>query len=167
MSASSSSIIIKPFFVYGTLLRNFRNYNTFLKPKEHAIRITAGSVKGFHLVHFNEGYPGMFLNSKNQNTTVAGEIIYPKDKETYEDLQKKLDHLEGYDPNDDPENNFYERKCVECIDKNGNKVICDTYICKLNPDDGLLLDGDIISWKDFMRKSNLQGACTDWAEKKE
>ena len=165
--SSSTSYIMKPFFVYGTLMKNFRNYDIFLKPKEHAIKIINGTIQGFYLVHFKEGYPGMFVNSKDPSSTVIGEIIFAQDEETHKELQLKLDHLEGYDPHGKDSDNFYVRQNLNCIDENGDNISCDTYICKLNPEDGILLQGNTVSWRKYMEQTNSKGAGDDWAEKQD
>ena len=69
----SSLPAVRPFFVYGTLMKNFRNYNAFLRGK--AVDIVPASVSGFYLVHFNEGYPGMFLNVDNPDSKVLGSLF--------------------------------------------------------------------------------------------
>ena len=70
----SSLPAVRPFFfVYGTLMKNFRNYNAFLRGK--AVDIVPASVSGFYLVHFNEGYPGMFFNGDNPDSKVLGSLF--------------------------------------------------------------------------------------------
>ena len=161
----SSLPTVRPFFVYGTLMKNFRNYNAFLRGK--AVDIVPASVTGFYLVHFNEGYPGMFFNGDNPDSKVLGELVYPKDTETWKSLQVSLDELEGYNPSDkEGRNNYYERVNLSCFNEDSKGMVdCDTYICKLDPLEGIRLNGNVVSWRDFMKERNMVGAGEDWAQK--
>ena len=38
---------------------------------------------------------------------------------------------------------------------------------KLNPEDGILLQGNTVSWRKYMEQTNSKGAGDDWAEKQD
>lgn len=109
----------------------------------------------------------MYANTENPDSTVLGELVYPKDDDTRKSLQESLDELEGYDPTDkDGSNNYYERVNISCVNEDSKSVVdCDTYICKLDPLEGIRLKGDVVSWRNFMKERNMTGAGEDWAQK--
>lgn len=102
-------------FVYGTLMRDFKNYKRYLEGRVN--RITQGQTYG-ELYHLPEGYPALLEGDDN----IKGEIVEPVD----EKLLKSLDRLEGYAKG--RKNNLYERK-VKCIlTENGEEIACWVYI---------------------------------------
>ena len=90
------------FFVYGTLMTGLRNQLKFL-PHHMVSKIVPGVVLDTRLVHFAEGYPGMYPEKGGPG--VKGEVVYVK-PEFVKTVVKSLDYLEQYYGPDD-ERNLY------------------------------------------------------------
>ena len=101
-------------FVYGTLMKGFRNYRRYLEGRIN--RIIPGKTYGL-LYHLPEGYPALLPG----NETVVGEIMEPVDKK----LLKLLDRLEGYD--ELGEGNLYDRGKRKILTENG-ELECWIYV---------------------------------------
>ena len=155
--------IVKPFFVYGTLMEGFRNHEALVLGK--AEKIIQGSVENHYLRHFPAGYPGMYQvkTIEERLKTVIGEIIFPK-HEFYRILSDNLDILEGYQGPNDP-NNMYERTEVKLKDADGKTFLCDTYICLLDESKGQSIGVDNYDWKSYMKNKGLKDAGKDWANR--
>jgi gamma-glutamylcyclotransferase (GGCT)/AIG2-like uncharacterized protein YtfP len=157
------------FFVYGTLMRGFRNQQKHLP--DHAVeKVVRGylSVDGF-LVHFEQGFPGLFYNSETgqdigSHKTIAGELVYVKD-EYFDEVTRLCDGLEEYFGPNDPRN-LYRKETVSALDENKNTVSCQTYICLLDPfKRSVRVEGDPVCWRTHMEANNLDAAASDWASK--
>lgn len=99
------------FFVYGSLLTDFYNFNKFLRGK--TIHIESGYIYGklFHLQ--NKGYPAFIEGGKDK---VYGEII------TFENSQetlKAIDRLEKFDPKTLDENEYNRKIQLVYSEKTG------------------------------------------------
>lgn len=125
-------------FVYGTLMKNFRNYKRYLEGR--ISRITPGKTYGL-LYHLPEGYPALLEG----NEIVEGEIIEPVDKKLLKALDRLEDYVEGRS------SNLYERKIREILTEDGEKVTCWIYIYtdeRYAKENGILIpDGN---WRKFM-----------------
>lgn len=96
-----------PVFVYGTLLKGFRNYNNYLAPKEplgtatiHAKMLSLG------------GFPGIYDLDKT-TLVVNGEVYMV----THGEL-RSLDRLEGYNPQS-PTTGLYNRRPTTAVINSG------------------------------------------------
>ncbi|NLX69287.1 MAG: gamma-glutamylcyclotransferase [Clostridiales bacterium] len=125
-------------FVYGTLMKDFWNYDKYLKGR--ISRITPGITYGL-LYHLPEGYPALLAGTE----AIKGEVIEPVD----ENLIKDLDRLEGYV--EGRSNNLYKREVKTVLTQDGEKINCWVYIYadeRYAKENGILIpDGD---WRKFM-----------------
>jgi len=101
-------------FVYGTLMRGFRNYERFLEGR--ISRVVPGRTYG-ELYHLPEGYPALLKG----NGSVEGEIMEPVD----EALLRNLDRLEGY--TEGRAKNLYIRFIDNIMTETGEEVPCWVY----------------------------------------
>lgn len=127
-------------FVYGTLLKSFRNHERYLKGRIH--RITPGKTHGL-LYHLPEGYPALIKG----NEIIRGEIVEPVDEE----LLKSLDWLEGFD--EGRRNNLYERYVRKVFTDEGEEMNCWIYFYtneKYARENGIPVPGG--DWRKFMEK---------------
>lgn len=91
-------------FVYGTLLKGFRNWNWFLnKPDVKFLGEDVITGKFTMVALYN--FPGVVLNDNKPNNKIYGEV-YEIDEQTL----YNIDCLEGYDP--DPKQTFYSKIIV-------------------------------------------------------
>ncbi len=105
------------FFVYGSLLRRYRNFNRFLK---HKVRSVEPAYCQGYLYHLPIGFPGL-VEVEGCHDLVAGEVMTFKCPEK---VMRALDRLEGFHP-DDPERSLYQRRKLPVIVgrvRNGKKV---------------------------------------------
>ena len=63
-----------PFFVYGTLMKNFSNHYHIFKNITN-MEIKKGELEQACLYHFDMGFPGVY-ELKEENKTVKGELIF-------------------------------------------------------------------------------------------
>lgn len=96
----------KLFFVYGTLLEGFSNYNRILKGKTVSIR--EAKIEGFDMYSV-----GFFPAIVPGEGTVFGEVI-EVDPAVYEETKMRLDILEGYYPTK-PKSSMYLRKEMKVL----------------------------------------------------
>lgn len=135
----------KKFFVYGTLLEGFINYERYLEGKiiTRAYARTKGEL--YHLIDF--GYPAMVEG----HDYVYGELI---EFEDYTNTVKAVDEMEHYYSEENPENE-YERKKIEVELLKGNRELAYAYIYnfknveQLRNEDVYIKDGD---WRKFYNK---------------
>lgn len=134
-------------FVYGTLMKGFRNYKKYLEGKVFSSR--TGYVKGmlYHLE--NKDYPGFVPDGDGR---VYGEILeIPKDYTLMDDL----DMLEGCKEKDCV-NQEYCKKDLKVFTEDGKffdelAVYVYNLKAKVNSlDDRILLESG--SWKEYRRK---------------
>lgn len=137
------------FFVYGSLLTGFYNYDKFLKGKVIATEL--GSIIGtlYHLQ--NKGYPGCIAVGEQR---VFGEII------TFDNTDgalDRIDDLEGYKPNQADDNEYNRTNLVVNRLFDHTTVNLDVYLynphSKNNQNDTkiLLPNGD---WRHYMLTKN-------------
>jgi gamma-glutamylcyclotransferase (GGCT)/AIG2-like uncharacterized protein YtfP len=103
-----------PVFVYGTLRRGQKNYPHYLQGK--TLRERSATVSG-HLYFVDDGgYP--YLTSGMGR--VFGEMmeLLP---EQYEEILRKLDELEEYDPRDE-KHSVYLRRRTEAVLEHGERI---------------------------------------------
>ena len=101
-------------FVYGTLKAGMSNDRPIYKDNRKDVQ--EGTVEGtlFDLGHF----PGLSLAG---NTVIQGEVhTYPK--ELMEEIVGRMDSLEGFSPDAPEDHNFYNRRIVDILLKNGEKA---------------------------------------------
>ncbi|ETW08850.1 hypothetical protein H310_01352 [Aphanomyces invadans] len=114
-----------PFFVYGTLMRGFRNYDKHVGSYA-SLRFVAerGSVANASLVHFAAGYPGMYDGGCG---IVYGQVVTADDPQEYDALFQGLDALEDYYGPGHPSNE-YNRVQVD-VDCGTERIRAWTYYC--------------------------------------
>lgn len=117
-------------FVYGTLLEGLRNHRAL---KGADLFDTALTVDNFSM-YAHLSFPAITL-----------EPAYPIVGEVYsvdEQVLKRLDHLEGYDP-EHPERSFYKRKYIKVKCANGSVYDALVYYVDTPPFDmKFLFEGD-------------------------
>ncbi len=96
------------FFVYGTLLRPFANYQRYLK--NFIASITPAYCPG-QLYHLPEGYPGLIPADGPQPDLAAGELMSFRDPLK---ILSQLDSLEDFDPAH-PESSLYLRRLQQVL----------------------------------------------------
>lgn len=132
-------------FVYGSLMKDFFNYNKYLKGK--VIEIKYGYVIGslYHLS--NKGYPGFM---KSGHGKIYGEIMTIRD---YDEVLVLMDKLEGYVPMKHVDN-MYNRISTQVFElASTNTHMLDVYVyndkAKVNKRD-IKIPLDHGSWRDYM-----------------
>ncbi|OQR96822.1 hypothetical protein THRCLA_21979 [Thraustotheca clavata] len=109
-----------PFFVYGTLMKGFRNYEKHVSHYK-SLRFIKSTwyVKNAQLYHFPQGYPGMYPSQDGGK--VYGEVLTVDDPAEYAQLLSDLDALEEYfGPND--LSNEYDRVQIQVFDQESNAI---------------------------------------------
>lgn len=135
----------KKIFVYGSLMKNFFNYDKFLKGK--ILTIEGACIYGtlYHL--HNKGYPG-FIDEGDD--AVFGEIVTFNDDGT---ILEGLDKLEGYAGEFHLENSYNRCKLNVWESHSQEKHLLDVYVYNLearkNQSDQRLYIRDG-SWRKFM-----------------
>lgn len=128
-------------FVYGSLMKNFFNYDLYLRG--HVLDIEPAYVKGTLYDMPYKGYPAILEGDQK----VWGEVITVKDIDA---IMPAVDRMEGYMGNDDDE---YKRvpHIVTCCD--GSTITLDVYQYNLSDSDPhfkneaiLIENGD---WRQF------------------
>ena len=144
-------------------MKGFRNHQKFL-PEHVFSRVVPGIMRGVYLVHFEQGYPGMYkLSDDGAGQSVEGEIVYVKE-EFVEEVTTQLDFLEGYVK--DETDNLYERETVTIVEKQSkDEVECETYFCLLDDSTGTKVQGNPASWRAFMESNQYVDAAENWATK--
>ena len=124
-------------FVYGTLMSTFKNsYSDFLK--QNATFIEKGHIPA-RLYEVGE-YPAA-ISVNDFEHFVVGEIWYISN---FEQIISVLDEYEGTNENK-PE---YQRKCVEALTEEKNKINCWTYFYNLEITSlQEIKGGDYLKWK--------------------
>jgi gamma-glutamylcyclotransferase (GGCT)/AIG2-like uncharacterized protein YtfP len=105
------------FFVYGSLLKRYRNFNRFLK---HKVKTVEPAYCQGYLYHLPIGFPGL-VEVEGCHDLVVGEVMTFKRPEK---VMRALDRLEGFHP-DDPQKSVYQRRKLPVIverKRNGKKV---------------------------------------------
>jgi len=128
-------------FVYGTLMKGFRNYKRYLEGRVN--RIIPGKTYGL-LYHLPEGYPALLPGYE----MIAGEIVAPVD----DNLLKSLDRLEGY-YGKESRRNLYVRELRSIFTEDGEELDCWIYIYtneKHAKKNGILVPGG--NWRRFMER---------------
>lgn len=98
-------------FVYGTLKPNEINYQRYCAGK--VLAAVPAMVYG-QLYALPVGYPALVEGSDR----VYGTVLSFQDPQ----LLAVLDVLEGYDPQRRPEQNDYQRECIEAYDGSGKAI---------------------------------------------
>lgn len=126
-------------FVYGTLMKSFENYKTYLEGQ--ISRVIPGRTYGL-LYHLPEGYPALLPG----NGIIVGEVMEPVDR----NLLQALDKLEDYDECSD--SNLYVRE-IRSISTEVGEMLCWVYVYT---DEGYAKKNGILvpngNWRDFMEK---------------
>lgn len=136
-------------FVYGSLRKDFFNYNKYLKGK--VISIKNGKIDNMNVYHMPyKGYPALL----NGNGTVYGEIIEINSK-IYDETISAIDAMEGFISKNNPKNeyekilidveNIDDKKTEQCYAYFYNKHIDPHFINKSIP----VYHGD---WKKYMNE---------------
>lgn len=92
-------------FVYGSLRNGMYNYDEYLKDK--STFLMDGYVKGKLYTLRNVSYPALLQGEH----FIRGEVY-----EVGDDVEKAIDHLEGYDPHS--EDNTYNKTLCALYDEN-------------------------------------------------
>ena len=159
----------RPFFVYGTLMKGFRNQVKCL-PTAVIEHISVGCFapeRGVCLTHFPGGYPGMYYcRDEDSPAAVVGEIVLVKEKHV-DNAVKVLDALEEYYGPEDPRNRYYRETVLVRDEATQETISCDTYFCLEDRSSGTDVQPEEgkISWRKFMESAGLEGAGDDWATK--
>lgn len=124
----------KPFFVYGTLLNGFNNYERYLKGKTiKEIPATTPGILGVY-----QGLPTMLEGDGE----VHGELMFIPN-ELYSSVLFNIDRLEGYSEGD-ATNSLYVRKTVRAIAETGELFDAWAYIWNMfKPLDYLIKHGNL------------------------
>jgi len=102
-------------FVYGTLMKGFRNYSSFLEGKSSFCG--RGSLMGT-LYYLPQGYPGLI----DGDGTVHGEVHELLDPQA----RSELDWLEGY--HEDGNGSLYDKTIRTVTMDDGNRMECWVYV---------------------------------------
>ncbi|WP_100398722.1 gamma-glutamylcyclotransferase family protein [Bacillus sp. FJAT-44742] len=108
-----------PFFVYGTLRPGLYNYESFIRGK--TIEEVPAIAKGVLYSVTGGAFPCM----RKGEEKIKGDLLYIS-PEYYEEVQKNLDLLEGYDP-EQPEGSDYVRRTIIVESLSGKKTKAYTY----------------------------------------
>ncbi len=100
------------FFVYGSLMERYSNFNRFLRRQVKTIQ--PAYCQGF-LYHLPIGFPGLITMEYCQDL-VAGELMSFKKPEK---VMRVLDQLENFYPGD-PARSIYQRRKLTVIVEGGN-----------------------------------------------
>lgn len=136
----------RKFFVYGTLLEGFINYEKYLKGKIITREYAKAKGELYHLV--NCGYPAMVDGSDY----VYGELIEFKD---YINTMKEIDEMENYYGENNSKNEYNKMEIEVELLEGGKKEVAYAYIYnlksieQLRSEDVYIKDGD---WKKFYNK---------------
>ncbi|KAF0699315.1 Aste57867_10105 [Aphanomyces stellatus] len=145
-----------PFFVYGTLMKGFRNFERHVKPYR-SLRVVSsrGVVANASLVHFPMGYPGMYPGTG----VVVGEVVTVDDPAEYSAFLLGLDELEEFFGPNDPSNE-YDRVEIDVACDDGAIVRAWAYFCKIPRETAVaaVADGD---WRAYMATHDLQDIHAD------
>ncbi len=95
------------FFVYGSLMRRYGNFNHFLRRKTLSVR--PAYCQGF-LYHLSIGFPGL-IALDDCHSLVVGELMNFKNPVK---IMRALDQLEGFHP-ENPQKSHYIRKKLPVI----------------------------------------------------
>lgn len=111
----------KPFFVYGTLLNGFGNYQAYLRGK--TIKEMPATVPG--VLGLSRGLPAMVEG----NGEVHGELMFMLDN-LYPTVLKEIDFLEGYSGTRG--NSLYLRKTIKATVNTGEIFDAWVYIWNMS-----------------------------------
>ncbi|OQS00614.1 hypothetical protein ACHHYP_03270 [Achlya hypogyna] len=119
-----------PFFVYGTLMKGFRNFEKHIR-HFRSLRFLHDRAYVAHadLYHFDMGYPGLYA-SASDGRNVYGELLTVDDATEYDQLLADLDALEEYFGPHDP-NNEYDRVQVRVFPEDASPLDAWVYYCKI------------------------------------
>ena len=127
--------------VYGSLRRNMHNHYALGKSKYIG---TFNSQPIFTMYSVSGKYPAVI---KEGSTSIIIEVFEAED-----DVQKKLDHLEGYSEDLDKEDNYYNKETIET-------PYGEAFIYYFNNDVSnfeTIESGDWVSWKEQEEKNNVK-----------
>lgn len=155
ISSNTNKMNHTPFFVYGTLMKNFRNHNHIFK-NISILDVIKGELEGAKLFHFDMGFPGIY-ESNNKNDNIKGELILLNElvEENYNLVMKKLDYLEGFTTDKKPNYDYIRKKSKIKISQPESEFIeAWVYWCNLDLkkyENFEIEDGD---WRKFMENEN-------------
>jgi len=112
------------FFVYGSLMQRFANFNRFLRHRVKSIR--PAYCQGY-LYHLPIGFPGLVALENCQNL-VAGELMRFKNPLR---IIRALDQLEGYYPDGRRKNVYVRRKLPVIVEIDPEKSLveeCEAWV---------------------------------------
>ncbi|MBN2231889.1 MAG: gamma-glutamylcyclotransferase [Deltaproteobacteria bacterium] len=95
------------FFVYGSLMQRFRNFNRFIR--RHVLTVQPAYCRGF-LYHLPMGFPGL-IYLEDCPDLVVGELMTFRNPVR---IMKVLDQLEGYAP-DNRQRSVYIRRRLPVV----------------------------------------------------
>jgi len=159
LSSNSKNSIQLPFFVYGTLMQNFRNHNHMFKNFKF-LKIQEAVLEYVSLYHFEMGFPGVY-ESENKGDVVKGELISLDkiEKFMYENLVKNLDYLEGFIEEKKPDYDYLRKVCkVRVIKEDMSSEYIDAWVYFCNLDLNIYPNKKVEcgDWKKFMHKERIK-----------
>lgn len=163
-----------PFFVYGTLMKNFKNHKHIFKNLKD-IQIKKAELEQATLYHFEMGFPGVYKSNilnQEKNETVKGELIFldKVKEEAYNKLIQNLDFLEGFTEEKKPDFDYFrELTQVKVFVNEGSSAKFEfieawVYWCNLDLNFYKNIKIENGDWRKFMEDEdnlNLYGAKED------
>ncbi len=98
------------FFVYGSLMRRYGNFNRFLRRK--VLSVHPAYCQGF-LYHLPIGFPGL-ITLDDCEDVVVGELMNFKNPVK---IMRALDQLEGYHPDNHSKSHYIRKKLPVIVEK--------------------------------------------------
>ena len=178
---TASAASRRPFFVYGTLLPGFRNYQildgrcAFQDPLESASpppsAAPRAAINGFHMVHYRAGFPGVKSVDRGDGR-VYGRLVWATGSSAMRiETLRRLDALELYFGEKDPRNQ-YARVLMHvelCSEGEGAAVtqtleawVYVSLIATAVENETAVLHGD---WARFVAETGVATAADDWHAK--
>lgn len=139
-----------PIFVYGTLIKDCRNYKKSLEGNIIKTQQATTTGKLFHIE--NKNYPALLLDGTD---TICGQVHWIL-KEDYERIMKVVNQIEKYVEDTKKENEYNKEFIDVLVDDKTIKIECYIYnpLSKYNKEDKLIYIsyGD---WLKYLKENNL------------
>lgn len=115
---------MKPFFVYGTLKPHKERWPQI---QEHVKEVRENTfVQGVIFYIGGGGFPGLYLDDRQEDKKVFGVLVYPHE-EDYNELVERLDWIEGV------ARGLFSRVETAVFDVETGEQICEAYTYVYNP----------------------------------
>ena len=140
-------LLLRTFFVYGTLMTGCTNHHVI--GTEAIERIVRAKMQNVDLYMYHKSYFPCMIAGQGE---VMGELVTIKEH-AFEKIIARMDRLEGYIAPNNPKN-FYDRVIMHIEDEQGEMV--EAYCYVYNASNGQLgekiTDGDFKSYVKIQRK---------------